>query len=147
MFIVYYESLLYALKVEEDTKVVIFNSKKITEKKDELGKLEVIDYGEPLDEASADLDDVIGSFNYYVELAVGLDAKKNSSVSLPMETSKSHVHKEPIGVVALITPCFCADLSGKKMAKEDNFIRWTSPILDIISVYQANIMDYLFTCS
>ncbi|KAG4387020.1 hypothetical protein GLYMA_11G164664v4 [Glycine max] len=103
MFIVFYESLLYAEKVEEGTKVIIFNSKKlrflthfylrqITEKKDEPGKLEVIDYGEPLDEAPADL------------LAEGLDAKQNAPVSLPMETFKSYVHKEPIGVVALITP-------------------------------------------
>ncbi|KAG4974165.1 hypothetical protein JHK82_031074 [Glycine max] len=147
MFIVFYESLLYAEKVEEGTKVIIFNSKKITEKKDEPGKLEVIDYGEPLDEAPADLDDVIDCFNYYAKLAEGLDAKQNAPVSLPMETFKSYVHKEPIGVVALITPCFCADLLGKKIAKEDDFIRWTSPILDIIPVYQANIMDYLFTCS
>ena len=32
-----------------------FSLSKITEKKDEPGKLEVIDYGEPLDEPPADL--------------------------------------------------------------------------------------------
>ena len=32
-----------------------FSLSQITEKKDEPGKLEVIDYGEPLDEAPADL--------------------------------------------------------------------------------------------
>ncbi|TKY73458.1 Betaine aldehyde dehydrogenase 1 [Spatholobus suberectus] len=77
---------------------------KITEKKDELGKLEAIDCGKPLDEALADLDDVVGCFNYYAELAEGLDAKQKAPVSLPMETFKSYVLKEPIGVVALITP-------------------------------------------
>ncbi|MED6126518.1 Aminoaldehyde dehydrogenase 1, peroxisomal [Stylosanthes scabra] len=77
---------------------------KITERKDELAKLEAIDNGKPLDEAAADMDDVIASFSYYAELAEGLDAKQKASVSLPMENFKSYVIKEPIGVVALITP-------------------------------------------
>ncbi|KAL1318022.1 hypothetical protein AAHE18_15G175900 [Arachis hypogaea] len=78
---------------------------KITEKKDELAKLEATDNGKPLDEAAADMDDVIGCFSYYAELAEGLDAKQKAHVSLPMENFKSYVIKEPIGVVALITPC------------------------------------------
>ncbi|CAJ2671470.1 unnamed protein product [Trifolium pratense] len=77
---------------------------KITEKKNELGKLESIDSGKPLEEALADLDDVIACFEYYAGLAEGLDAKQKTPVSLPMDTFKSHVLKEPIGVVALITP-------------------------------------------
>ncbi|MED6171189.1 Aminoaldehyde dehydrogenase 1, peroxisomal, variant 2 [Stylosanthes scabra] len=77
---------------------------KITERKDELAKLEAIDNGKPLDEAAADMDDVIASFSYYAELAEGLDAKQKAPVSLPMENFKSYVIKEPIGVVALITP-------------------------------------------
>ncbi|KAF9667814.1 hypothetical protein SADUNF_Sadunf15G0062500 [Salix dunnii] len=77
---------------------------KITERKSELGKLEVIDCGKPLDEALWDMDDVAGCFEYYADLAEGLDAKQKAPVSLPMETFKSYVHKEPLGVVALITP-------------------------------------------
>ncbi|KAK7317212.1 hypothetical protein RJT34_01243 [Clitoria ternatea] len=77
----------------------------ITEKKNELGKLEAIDCGKSLDEALADLDDVIGCSNYYAELAEGLDAKQKAPVSLPMANFKSYVLKEPIEVVALITPC------------------------------------------
>ncbi|GAU33958.1 hypothetical protein TSUD_148790 [Trifolium subterraneum] len=76
----------------------------ITEKKNEIGKLESIDCGKPLEEALADLDDVIACFEYYAGLAEGLDAKQKAPVSLPMDTFKSHVLKEPIGVVALITP-------------------------------------------
>ncbi|MCH94444.1 betaine aldehyde dehydrogenase 1 chloroplastic-like, partial [Trifolium medium] len=76
----------------------------ITEKKNELGKLESIDCGKPLEEALADLDDVIACFEYYAGLAEGLDAKQKTPVTLPMDTFKSHVLKEPIGVVALITP-------------------------------------------
>ncbi|XP_061956192.1 aminoaldehyde dehydrogenase 2, peroxisomal-like [Populus nigra] len=77
---------------------------KITERKSELGKLEAIDSGKPLDEALWDMDDVAGCFEYYADLAEGLDTKQKAPVSLPMETFKSFVLKEPLGVVALITP-------------------------------------------
>ncbi|KAJ9140371.1 hypothetical protein P3X46_031027 [Hevea brasiliensis] len=77
---------------------------KITERKSELAKLEALDCGKPLDEAAWDMDDVAGCFEYYADLAEGLDAKQKTPVSLPMETFKSYVLKEPIGVVALITP-------------------------------------------
>ncbi|KAG2679041.1 hypothetical protein I3843_11G031600 [Carya illinoinensis] len=77
---------------------------KITDRKSELAKLEAIDSGKPLDEAAWDIDDVAGCFDYYADLAEGLDAKQKAPVSLPMETFKCHVLMEPIGVVGLITP-------------------------------------------
>ncbi|MBA0639369.1 hypothetical protein Goklo_022407, partial [Gossypium klotzschianum] len=77
---------------------------KVTERKTELAKLEAIDCGKPLDEAVWDIEDVAGCFEYYADLAEGLDAKQKAPVSLPMETFKSYVLKEPIGVVGLITP-------------------------------------------
>ncbi|XP_027369105.1 betaine aldehyde dehydrogenase 1, chloroplastic isoform X2 [Abrus precatorius] len=77
---------------------------KITEKKSELAKLEAIDCGKPLDEAAWDMDDVAGCFEFYADLAEKLDAKQKAPVSLPMDTFKSYVLKEPIGVVGLITP-------------------------------------------
>ncbi|KAI4376578.1 hypothetical protein MLD38_014324 [Melastoma candidum] len=77
---------------------------KVTERKSELAKLEAIDCGKPLDEAAWDMDDVAGCFDYYAELAEGLDAKKKAPVSIPMDSFKSYVLKEPIGVVGLITP-------------------------------------------
>ncbi|XP_020259275.1 LOW QUALITY PROTEIN: betaine aldehyde dehydrogenase 1, chloroplastic-like [Asparagus officinalis] len=77
---------------------------KITERKSELAKLEALDCGKPLDEAAWDIDDVAGCFEYYADLAEALDAKQRSPVSLPMDTFKSYVLREPIGVVGLITP-------------------------------------------
>ncbi|CAL5198302.1 unnamed protein product [Lathyrus oleraceus] len=77
---------------------------KVTEKKPELAKLESIDCGKPLDEAAWDIDDVAGCFEYYADLAEKLDARQKAPVSLPMDTFKSHVLREPIGVVGLITP-------------------------------------------
>uniref|UniRef100_A0A5B6ZGL6 Putative betaine-aldehyde dehydrogenase n=1 Tax=Davidia involucrata TaxID=16924 RepID=A0A5B6ZGL6_DAVIN len=77
---------------------------KITERKYELAKLEALDCGKPLEEAVWDIDDVAGCFEYYANLAEGLDAKQKAPVSLPMKTFKCHVLREPIGVVGLITP-------------------------------------------
>ncbi|KAH6758376.1 aldehyde dehydrogenase 10A8 [Perilla frutescens var. frutescens] len=77
---------------------------KITERKSELAKFEAVDCGKPLDEAAWDIDDVAGCFEYYADMAEGLDKKQKTPVSLPMETFKCHVLKEPIGVVGLITP-------------------------------------------
>ncbi|XP_074580844.1 aminoaldehyde dehydrogenase ALDH10A8, chloroplastic-like [Curcuma longa] len=77
---------------------------KITEKKSELAKLESLDCGKPLDEAAWDMDDVAGCFEYYADLAEALDGKQRSQVSLPMQTFKCYILREPIGVVGLITP-------------------------------------------
>lgn len=77
---------------------------KVTERKSELAELEALDCGKPLDEAAWDMDDVAGCFEFYAGLAEALDSKQRAPVSLPMEAFKSHVLKEPIGVVGLITP-------------------------------------------
>ena len=47
-------------------------------------------------------DDVAGCFEYYADLAEGLDAKQKAPVSLPMDTFKSYTLKEPIGFVAVL---------------------------------------------
>lgn len=79
-------------------------SAKIKERKAELARLETIDCGKPIDEAEWDMDDVAGCFDYYADLAEALDGKQYAPVDLPMDTFKSYVRKEAIGVVALITP-------------------------------------------
>nr|AEK98521.1 betaine aldehyde dehydrogenase [Sesuvium portulacastrum] len=77
---------------------------KVTERKDQLAKLEALDCGKPYDEAAWDIDDVAACFEYYADQAEALDAKQTSPISLPMDTFKCHVLRQPIGVVALITP-------------------------------------------
>lgn len=57
-------------------------------------------------------DDVAGCFEYYADLAEGLDAKQKAPVSVPMDTFKSYVLKEPIGVVGLITPWYLLPLTA-----------------------------------
>jgi len=77
---------------------------KIKDRKSDLALLETLDSGKPLDETNADMDDVAACFEYYADLAESLDEKQRSPISLPMENFKSHILKEPIGVVGLITP-------------------------------------------
>ncbi|PKA48836.1 Betaine aldehyde dehydrogenase 2, mitochondrial [Apostasia shenzhenica] len=77
---------------------------KIKERSSELAKLEAVDCGKPLDEAAWDMDDVASCFEYYADLAESLDGKQRTPISVPMQTFKSYVLREPIGVVALITP-------------------------------------------
>ncbi|KAL2936088.1 Betaine aldehyde dehydrogenase chloroplastic [Bienertia sinuspersici] len=77
---------------------------KITERKDHIARLEAMDSGKPLDETLWDIDDVAGCFEYYADLAEALDAKQKSPITLPMDTFKCHVLRQPIGVVGLISP-------------------------------------------
>lgn len=51
-------------------------------------------------------DSVASCFKYYAELAEALDAKQKAPVSIPVQSFKTYVLKEPIGVVALITPWY-----------------------------------------
>ncbi|KAL5078114.1 hypothetical protein RYX36_017098 [Vicia faba] len=42
------------------------------------------------------MDDVVGCFEFYADLAEKLDARQKTPVSLPMDTFKSHVLRKPI---------------------------------------------------
>uniref|UniRef100_M8C5I2 betaine-aldehyde dehydrogenase n=1 Tax=Aegilops tauschii TaxID=37682 RepID=M8C5I2_AEGTA len=76
---------------------------KMIERKSDLARLEALDCGKPLDEAAWDMDDVAGCFEFFAGHAEALDKRQNAAVALP-ENFKCHLKKEPIGVVALITP-------------------------------------------
>ena len=49
-------------------------------------------------------DDVAACFEYYADQAEALDAKQKAPITLPMDTFKCHVLRQPIGVVGLISP-------------------------------------------
>jgi hypothetical protein len=49
-------------------------------------------------------DDVSACFEYYADLAEKLDERQYAPLELPMEQFKCNLLREPIGVVALITP-------------------------------------------
>ncbi|KAJ7532867.1 hypothetical protein O6H91_10G004100 [Diphasiastrum complanatum] len=77
---------------------------KVTERKLWLAELETLDCGKPIDEAVWDMEDVAACFEYYAGLAEKLDEIQYAPVELPLQNYKSNILKEPIGVVALITP-------------------------------------------
>jgi betaine-aldehyde dehydrogenase len=89
-----------------------------------LARLETMDMGKPIDEAEWDLDDVAGCFDYYAGLAEerfcggggggggggGAAAAASIPPQLPplidvgMDEFRVRVHREPLGVVGLVTP-------------------------------------------
>ena len=76
----------------------------ITGQKASLSRLEVLDNGKPLPEAEWDIADAAGCFEYYAELAEGLDAQQDEPVALPDARFESVVRREPVGVAGQIIP-------------------------------------------
>ncbi|WP_454562921.1 aldehyde dehydrogenase family protein [Pseudomonas sp. AIG] len=72
--------------------------------REHLMKLQSSNNGKPQFEAAIDVDDVIATFEYYAELADGLDARQDSNVPLPSDDFNARLRREPCGVVGLIVP-------------------------------------------
>lgn len=72
--------------------------------REHLMTLQSSNNGKPLFEAAIDVDDVIATFEYYAELAEGLDAQQDSNVPLPSDDFSARLRREPCGVVGLIVP-------------------------------------------
>ncbi|QUE93878.1 aldehyde dehydrogenase family protein [Pseudomonas sp. SCA2728.1_7] len=72
--------------------------------RDHLMSLQSSNNGKPQFEAAIDVDDVIATFEYYAELAEGLDAQQDSNVPLPSDDFSARLRREPCGVVGLIVP-------------------------------------------
>ncbi|VAW14660.1 Aldehyde dehydrogenase [hydrothermal vent metagenome] len=71
---------------------------------DELARLEVLDNGKPFPEAQWDMEDTAGCFSFYANLAEELHNAPDAEIALGDERFKTHVVKEPVGVVAAIVP-------------------------------------------
>lgn len=76
----------------------------IQQNRQQLITLQSRNNGKPLAEAGLDVDDVIATFDYYAQLAEGLDAAQDRSVELPSSDFSARLRREPCGVVALIVP-------------------------------------------
>ncbi|MBC7151118.1 MAG: aldehyde dehydrogenase family protein [Rhizobium sp.] len=79
-------------------------AEKILERKQELGRLEVIDNGKPLPEAVWDMEDTAGCFSFYAKLAEELDENPEEPIALSEPRFSSKVVREPIGVAGAIIP-------------------------------------------
>jgi len=76
----------------------------IRDRQQELAVLEVRDNGKPLPEALWDIGDTAGCFDYYADLAEGLDSEREQVVALTDERFSSLARKEPVGVAGAIIP-------------------------------------------
>lgn len=76
----------------------------ITERREELARMEVADNGKPLPEALWDIDDAAGCFAYYAELAEQLDDEAEETIALSEPRFTSKVVREPVGVAGAIIP-------------------------------------------
>jgi betaine-aldehyde dehydrogenase len=73
-------------------------------RRERLATLQSQNNGKPLQEARIDVGDVIATFEYYAELAEGLDVKGESEVAIPSPEHRALIRREPAGVVGLIVP-------------------------------------------
>jgi betaine-aldehyde dehydrogenase len=76
----------------------------IEARQDELARMEVLDNGKPLPEAAWDIEDTAGCFDYYADLAEELDQRQGTAVEVPMETFRTALYYEPVGVAGQIIP-------------------------------------------
>jgi betaine-aldehyde dehydrogenase len=77
---------------------------RVRERREELMRLSSLNNGKPLAEAAVDMDDVAAAFDYYADLAQGLDERQGAPVALPDPAFGAAVRFEPAGVAALIVP-------------------------------------------
>ncbi|WP_299205547.1 aldehyde dehydrogenase family protein [uncultured Amphritea sp.] len=76
---------------------------RITERKAELARLEVMDNGKPYPEAEWDIEDAAGTFSFYADLAESLD-DSDEVISLADDRFSCKAVKEPLGVAGAIIP-------------------------------------------
>ena len=76
----------------------------VAARRERLIELQSSNNGKPGFEAAIDVDDVIGTFNYYAELAEASDGQQNRAVELPSDEFTARLRREPCGVVGLIVP-------------------------------------------
>ncbi|SCK22575.1 aldehyde dehydrogenase family protein [Vogesella sp. LIG4] len=72
--------------------------------RERLIALQMRNNGKPRLEAELDVQDVIGTFDYYAGLCLQSDGQQPAAVALPDEGFRASVRREPVGVAALIVP-------------------------------------------
>jgi len=70
----------------------------------EIAALETRDNGKPLPEAIWDIEDAAFCFDYYADLADAAEARGDTAVDVGDDRFDSRIRREPVGVVAAITP-------------------------------------------
>lgn len=76
----------------------------LNSRRETLIELQMANNGKPRFEAELDVADAVATFEYYAELAVGLDGRQGREVGVPDPGYRAWIRHEPIGPVALIVP-------------------------------------------
>jgi betaine-aldehyde dehydrogenase len=76
----------------------------INSKKDRIAKEISLCMGKPIKEAYLDVEDAIGCYTYYADLANNIDKKNELSFQLPDSQYTIYKRLEPVGAVGLIVP-------------------------------------------
>ncbi len=79
-------------------------ARRVLAEKPNLARLQSLNNGKPLKEAMVDVDDVAATFNYYADLAAGLDAAQDAEVKVPLDHFSAKLRREPCGIVGMIVP-------------------------------------------
>ncbi|WPP02228.1 aldehyde dehydrogenase family protein [Pseudomonas sp. HR96] len=77
---------------------------RVEQQRADLLALQMRNNGKPEHEACVDIDDAVATFNYYADLAEGLDARQDQPVPLAVAGFVAHTRFEPLGVVGLVVP-------------------------------------------
>ncbi|SIQ85878.1 betaine-aldehyde dehydrogenase [Rhizobium sp. RU33A] len=74
----------------------------LTKRKPDLVALQMLNNGKPRFEAEIDIDDAIATFEYYADLAEGIDGQQGQTVDLGDTALAGSTYFEPLGPVGLI---------------------------------------------
>ena len=69
-----------------------------------LARLSSLNNGKPMAEARTDMADAATCFDYYAELAAGLEAGQDTPIAVPGPQYRARLRREPAGVAGLIVP-------------------------------------------
>eukprot|EP00903_Cladosiphon_okamuranus_P008338 g8021.t1 len=72
--------------------------------KDAFARLESEDCGKPIKESLEDMDLAVEVFRFYADLAEKLGSEEPEEIKVSDDSFKTHIVREPIGVVGAITP-------------------------------------------
>ncbi|WP_433740674.1 aldehyde dehydrogenase family protein [Pseudomonas putida] len=79
-------------------------AEQLEQRREALIALQMQNNGKPRHEAVVDIDDAVATFNYYADLAQGLDERQDRDVPLSAKGFNARTRLEPVGVVGLIVP-------------------------------------------
>jgi betaine-aldehyde dehydrogenase len=76
----------------------------VSDRLEELTRLEILNTGKTVKEARMDMEDTVACFEFYAEQAIQLDSRQNTVIPLALSDFQAKVRYEPVGVAGQIIP-------------------------------------------